>query len=344
MMELKFDKNLLLLALAYTPTSGTSILDWSPFSGGDSLNTIIEKHNARCMQHYQDKLHWLSENIKMLGKGIDIVPHDMSTLSQLQEKVRDIDILLVDLDAFKEKSSKIEENINHLKARMLGKQKKYHLLQISKTSNASSQRTYFTPLSIVPSEPEIFSDQNTFESYLGIKFCGLYSTIANSAFEELKSHLPTGVDPNDTRAMLEYVDVPGIAANVRDIAILKNMSINETEKLTRRAVTQETYLTPIAEMFRTETESQIVLDPIREPVDKITIEQEPELQRVNLLKVSLARPWSELTTEQRKVSSNIGLRGESFAAVHLDQPTILRQVDSLNDVVKTFKFSAMLPR
>lgn len=341
-MQLKFDRFLYLLALAYTP--GTSILDWSPFSGGDTLNTIIEKHNARCMQHYQDKLHWLPENIKMLGEGIDIVPHDMSTLSQLQGKVTDIDILLVDLDAFKEKSTKIKENITHLKARLLGKQKKYHLLQISKTSNASSQRTNFTPLSIVPSVPEILSDQKTFESYLGTKFCGLYSTSVSSAFDELKSHPPTGIDPKDTRAMLEDIDVPGIAANVRDTAILKNMSVNETAELARRAATQETYLTNIAEMFRTETESQIVLDPIREPVDKITIEQEPHLQQVNLLKVSLARPWRELTTEQRNDSSNIGLRGESFTAVHLDQPTIQKQVDSLKDVVKTTKFSATLSR
>lgn len=344
MMALKFDKYLHLLALAYTPTPGTSILDWCPFSGGDKMNTIIEKHNARCMQHYQDKLDWLPEDIKALGEGINIVQHDLSTLSQLQEKVTDIDILLVDLDAFKEKTTKIEENINHLKVRMSRKPKKYHFLQISKTSNASSQRTYFTPLSIVPSMPEILSDQKTFESYLGIKFCGLYCTSVNSAFDELKSHPPTGVDPNDTRAMLEYVDVPGIAANVRDTAILKNMSVTETEKLARRAATQETYLTPIAERFRTETESQIVLDPIREPVDKITIEQEPHLQQVNLLKVSLARPWRELTTEQRNVSSNMGLRGESFAAIHLDQPTIKIQVDSLKDVVKTTKFSAMLPR
>lgn len=340
-MELKFDKYLHLLALAYTP--GTSILDWCPFSGGDTLNTIIENHNARCMQHYQDKLHWLPENIKMLGEGINIVLHDLSTLSQLQGKVTDIDILLVDIDAIKEKTTKIRETIYRLKARMLGKQKKYHLLQISKMSNASSQRTYFEPLSIVPSVPEILSNQKAFESYLS-RFCDSYCISVNSAFDELKSHPPAGVDLSATKVMMGYIDIPEIAANVRDTAILKNMSVNETAELARRAATQEIYLTPIVEMFRTETEYQIVLDPIREPVDKIMVEQEPHLQPVNLLKLSLARPWRELTTEQRNASSNLGLRGETFAAVHLDQPTIQKQVDSLKDVVKTTKFSAMLPR
>ncbi|MEW6162171.1 MAG: hypothetical protein AB1606_02460 [Nitrospirota bacterium] len=329
---MKLKRYIRLLALVYTPATGKSILDWTPFEGGDTLDKIITNHNVRCIEGYQ-RLRWLPEFIEDLVEGIDIVPHDLSTVDKLRIwDFASIRIIMVDLNAIWEQT-KIEQ----IKVRMSKHDQYYFLAQVSRSPSIMSRITDFQPLPVKPSTPEIIVDQTTFEEWLS-RFCEGYCTTITSMPP------PTG----DLSTIQAYIKaLPEVAAKVRDAAIIRDLSEEEIVTLAHQAAMQEFTLARIAGQVRTRTKRRVVLDAIRMPIDRIAIEsflqQTPTLQRVKLVEVSLERPMSELTTEQRNIVVGLNIKRKTDAAVHLDQPSILDRVSSLRGVVKVTKFTAMLP-
>ncbi len=324
---MKLKRYIRLLALAYTPATGMSILDWTPFEGGDTLDKIVTNHNVRCIEGYQ-RLGWLPEFIEDLVEGIDIMPHDLSTVDKLRIlDFASIRIIMVDLDAIWEQT-KIEQ----IKVRMSKHDQYYFLAQVSQSPSIMSRITDFQPLPVKPSTPEIVVDQTTFEEWLS-RFCeGYYTAITSTP-------PPTG----DLSTIQAYTKaLPEVAAKVRDAAIIRDLSGEEIVTLAHQAAMQEFTLARIAGQVRTRTTRLVVLDAIREPVVKMPIEA-TTLQRVDLMGVYLTRPISELTTEQHNILRALGIKRKTDAVVHLDQPTIWDKLSGLKDVVKITKFSAELP-
>jgi ribosomal protein L30/L7E len=326
-----------LLPLAHKPADKTSILDWRPFVSGDTLDEIVDNHNTKCIQSYEE-FGWLPERIEMLVPGIDVVPHDLSTIDQLRiADYANIRILLVDLDAIQDTTK-----FDQIKERICDYKETFFVGQVSRKGDKRSLTAYFCGQFGHPSDPEILQDQKTLEKWLH-NFCIYYHTAiihASKAMAKLAGNE-------------EYIEVlTGIAAKVRDASIIRGLSEKETVALARRAAIQECALAGIGERIRNraqirrKTKFPIILDGIREPVIKMPTEPFSEAQdseAAELVELHLDWPWKDLTNEQRNIFVDLGIRKKASVAVHFDKPALWKRVNKLKDAVKITKFSADLP-
>ena len=68
------------------------------------------------------------------------------------------------------------------------------------------------------------------------------------------------------------------------------------------------------------------------------------MDAVDLAEVNAARPLVDLTEERQRIMADLGIREETSAAVHVDEPEVRGRVDGLGDAVETARFSGELPR
>lgn len=337
---LKFKNYARLLALANSPGTGHSILDWRPFVQGRKLGKIIDDFNAECMRNLQ-ALKWLDEYIEMLGEGIDVVLHDLASLNELRIKdFEKIKVLLVDLDAVE---GKMGDEIEKLKVFMASHQKYYHLPQVSRKPGAMSLVSRFKPLAIVPSTPEILTTEDQFAGFLQ-KLSTYYVTAVSNICEPT---LPPIGEAGAARSSKSYIArIARTAADVRDSGINKNLSVGGVKALAQRAWSQERALFQVEDWLWKTERSRISLDAIRTPTYRISakpmIEKE-SLESVNLVKVNVNRPFRLLTDKQRGELKRLGIKEKTHASVHWDLPNVWTQVGNLKDIVKATRFSAELP-
>lgn len=333
MMEFERFIELLVVAYppkAYPPKTGLTIRDWIPFDGGDSLEMILTNYNKRCFETYQ-KFDWFDDRIKKCVTGIDIAPCDLFTVPNLRDSdFADIGIILIDLDAVKGQTKLLSD----IKERMES-YKPYHLPQVTQ-GGEKSLRPAFKRKNVIPSIPEIISNQAAFENWLLI-----YCTFVSSAHEYMHEYMPHHNTLGEAKAVAKA------AENVRDIAMKNNLSKEKIKPLAYWAAKLELAIAPVEEQIRTRTNCSVVLNAIREPVFDIPSKlylQTPSLQRVNLVELHLTRPMRELTTEQRNIAVDLGIPGETFAVVHFgDKPHFGDRVKSLKGVAETTEYPVDLP-
>ena len=340
---MEFKKRIKLLALAHTPKTGNSIRDWRPFEE-DTLDTIIRNYNKRCLERYQEK-ECLQEYIGNCMEVIRIVDVDLSTVrSKLESKhFDDIHIILIDIDAIGE----IEERktvLDFIKVCLSNRHRTF-LPQVSRTPSAMSYDvTYFKPKLVKIPMPDIMGDQATFEGWLNEEICERFQI----CYTVFTAPPPDEIRNNPADLLVYQKNLPWVADKVRDAAIIKDLSEEETVALAHQASMQEVALTRIVEQVHTRTNRDVVLDAIREPVVDMPIElgfQSPALRQVNLVELHVTQPMYMMTIEQRNIMRGFGIKEEvePFAVVVPDQPTVRDSVEKLKGVAKTTKFSAELP-
>jgi hypothetical protein len=140
--------------------------------------------------------------------------------------------------------------------------------------------------------------------------------------------------------------IPSIAAELRDTAVRRNFSIEETKDLADKAAMQEYRLLETAEIARTIYDDEVNIDAIREPFMNIPVGsygQGPVFQSKDLLKLRMVGSMNELTQEQRDAIAGLGMSEENSASILIDQPSTRSQIDALANVLKATEFSAELP-
>ena len=161
---MEFEKYIELIALTRAIGNGKSIHKWCPFAKGDTLDTIIESHNDRCIQSYQKLWKDDSIYIKTYGEGIRVEPHDISTLENITnlDYFKDIRIILIDLDTIEETE--------------LAQIKTYFSTEVFVVRVSRTRSTSLIDLGppFYPSDPEVMVDQETLENWLIHRFCEAY--------------------------------------------------------------------------------------------------------------------------------------------------------------------------
>lgn len=329
-----------LLALAFTPASGRSILDWNPFNQR-TLGEIIDDHNRKCLSEFVRR-GWIEEDIEAMAQTIDIVLKDLTNVRELRGlDYKAIGILVVDLSA----SERIKTELEIIKYRMTFERHPFHLPQISQVAEAVSTADSFRPLPFLSTDPEIMRTEPEFEAFLG-KLCYFYRTAVDTLISTSPS--PPHTTPDDP-ALKEYIDrIPDLAANVRDAAIARNLTKNETVTLAQRASAQELVLHRLAEHIRSGERHKIRLAGVREkvfdiPVEPLTMSNVP-LEEVNLVRLDLEYPLRSLRVTQRAEIGSLGLRRKGHTGIFFDEPSLWERVERLGAAVKATRFSAQLPR
>jgi hypothetical protein len=337
-MNIKTKSSMRLLALAFTPASGRSILDWNPFNQR-TLGQIIDDHNQKCLTEYVRR-GWVEEDIEAMVQTIDVVLKDLTNVRELRGlDYGAIGILVVDLTA----TERIETELNIIKYRMAFQRHPFHLPQISQVAEAVSTADSFRPLPFLSTDPEIMRTEPEFEAFLG-KLCYLYRTAVNT----LRSASPPPDTTPDDPAFQEYIErIPNLAANVRDAAIARDLTKDETVILAQRASVQELVLNRLAEQIRSGERRKIRLAGVREKVFDIPVEPEIShvpLEDVNLVRLDLEHPMRSLRTAQRGEIGSLGLRRKGHTGIFFDEPSLWQRVERLGGAVKATRFSAQLPR
>lgn len=345
---MEFKKYIKLLALTRAIGNGKSIHEWCPFAKGDTLDTIIESHNDRCIQSYWEQWKDLIQ-INTYGKGINVEQYDLSTLNNISDRkyFDNISIILIDLDAIG------KEELEQIKKYFYGTA---FVVQVSRTR---STRLIDMGPPFYNASTEVMVDQETLENWLIRKFCEAYREIIEEGINYIAPKTPSLRSKDDLKdddlatieATIEayHEALPGVAAKVRDAAIIRGLSEEETVTLAHQAVMQEFALNRIEVQVRSQTNfNRVLLDAIREPVVDMPIElgfQSPALRQVNLVWLHVTQPMYEMTTEQRNIVRGFGIKEEvePFAVVVPDQPNVWDSVERLKGVAKTTKFSAELP-
>ncbi|MGP1385787.1 MAG: hypothetical protein ACTS2F_19670 [Thainema sp.] len=285
-----------LLALAYPPPDGRSILNWVPFQGGDQLYEIIETYNKKCLAHYLN-MGWIPESIEEQGDWIIVVPHDLSDIDTVRrEDFAKIYFLLIGLDHVEGQESAFER----VKARMIPHRHKYYISQASTKEQSTSCLSKFLSVPFSPSNPAIISHQKDFENWLE-NLHGIYAYalgVANFSqslpktqisFKDIKAVgvLPSTVDfeggerfdfDNNIILREEYFKaIPKISLKIRDSIIesdlpIEEMSIEEMsgtiKDLAYREVSKELSSIQISESIRTLDRPNVNTEKIFEPSEE----------------------------------------------------------------------------
>lgn len=328
-----------LLALAEPPKSGRTILDWKPFNR-KTLGRFVDDHNQKCIEEYV-RLGWLPEYIETIAERIDVVLNDLSNVNELRsDEYATIGILVINLEVI----DKINAQLAQIKLRMATHQHEYHLPQISQRRGAVSTADSFLGLPIISPRPAIFYLEEEFEGFLE-KLCYVYRTTIDAI---PLSPPPLSGGPGDRRAVQEYVDrIPKLASSVRDAAIARDLTDEETIVLAQRAAEQELALSRLAERVRSGERRKVRVGTLREMIFDIPVGPvvtENPLEEFQLVRLDVAHPMRILKATQREALGGLGLNRKGHTGVFFDEPELWERVERLGAAVKATRISATLPR
>lgn len=287
-----------LLALAYVPPDGRSILNWIPFQEGDQLYKIVESYNEKCLACYRNR-GWLDESIEELGEWIIVVPHDLSDIDKVRrEDFANIYFLLIDLDHIEGQDLLFER----VKARMIPNRHKYYISQSSTKEQSTSCLSKFLSVPFSPSNPVIISRQKDFENWLE-NVHGLYVDVIEalsfsttlpmtkaffraspSSIESTKARvLPSIVgfeggesfdfDRNKVLRGKYFEAIPKLASKIRDSIIDSDLSTEEmletVRNLAYREASKELSSIQISELIRTPERPNVNTEKIFKPLGEV---------------------------------------------------------------------------
>lgn len=335
---IKIKNAMRLLPVTLAAGAGQSILQWRPFEGGRTLDELVEGHNKRCMDSLRSR--WMRDYISSLAELVEVVKFDLSRVDQLSiEEFKGIRILLVDLDAVRGREQQlatIRVKMNHYSDRYT-----FYLVQIARVAGARSVLGEFDLLPVyLPRGEEILTDEKQLREFLG-SFCNyLY-------IRDVPEPPSPDEDPLADKIRQSYVDrLPTIAADMRDTAMARGLSVEEAQIMARAQATEELLLARVEEQARPDPEYRVVVDSLREPITDDHLDvyaHSPTLRSFDLLELNATRPLDELTDEQRGIMGGLGIEGDDVAAVHFDKSSVHEAMDALGDAIEFSEFSAQLP-
>ena len=333
----EFKQVMRLLPLALAPGPGKTILDWRPFADGDTLDSIIEAHNDKCIEAY--KTTWMHDYIERLVQIIVVVKSDLSTVERLDvEGFKDVRVLLADLDSMEGRDRLLDEI--KTKITIYSTLYTFYLGQVGKVKGAKSLRERFSPLPFVRKGTEVFSDEKELKRFLA-ELCD-YPYV-----EDAPEPPPPDGDPLIERANAAYVErLPKVADKFRDAAMGEMLSTEEAKTLARAEATQELFLARVAEQARPEPDYAVAVSSVRKAITGNLLElysQEPEIQPVELVEINPTRSLGDLTPEQRGLMGELGIWNDASAAVHFNQSSVRQAVSALGDAIEATTFCRNCP-
>jgi hypothetical protein len=322
-----------LLALAYVPPDGRSILNWVPFQEGDQLYKIVEAYNEKCLACYRNR-GWLDESIEELGEWIIVVPHDLSDIDEVRrEDFAKIYFLLIDLDHIEGQDLLFER----VKARMIPNRHKYYISQASTKEQSTSCLLKFLSVPFSPSNPVIISRQKDFDHWLenvhgvyvdAIEALSFSTTLPmtevifrQSTRESNKARvLPSIVgfggeksfdfDENKVLRGKYFEAIPKLASKIRDSIIDSDLSTEEMSETVRnlayREASKKLSSIQICESIKTLERPNVNAEKIFEPLEEMraALIQVPS-NVVDESKITLTPEWQSVDLVEVYLSDRV---------------------------------------
>jgi hypothetical protein len=341
-MRKKYDPIEEVLALAVTPPGCRSVLDWCPFSGGDSLGDLIIAFNHRCQRRFELKVPGL---LHQTGRGVppilNVIPTDLAHIGELAyERLGRLKVIVLDLDAI----SNHEEELAWFREELAQSTHLFYLVQVSNEPEPVSFAEYFQDVAhILPTHPEIFQRQGEFEAFL--------DTICAYHLDAWR-----GINQNPLAFMAEPeeiadevferpVSLTELAIAVRDAAMERELPEEQVVNLAQAAALQESVLGRIGQQLRPYPSHPMLFDAVRRPLAEIPAVwpfEVDDLYPASLLAVRFIPQRQVISEEQRLLLDELGFVDSSKPAtgVYFDEPGMCEQLDRLSGVVTVVPFTA----
>jgi len=239
-MTAKFKNYMPLFAMASPPEASRTILEWVPFSRGLNIGDLIEKHNRSCYAYFRE-IGWDDEQIADYVFGITVVQDSLTNLHDFPRKtLEQIDIMIMDLGPV----SKVQDKLPRF-ANKIPRGRPFHISQVTNSHSASSILSYFDALLRIPSRPPILYRQSELESYLE-SFYVMHAKAVKLIQNQLSP--PPGSGPLDYLYDIHFDSVQkplgrerilNLASDLRDAALLRNISEKQMGDMARFSVSQE---------------------------------------------------------------------------------------------------------
>lgn len=179
-----------MLVLSNKPAGCRSIREWCPpFEEKETIAEIEVEYNQKCFELCQ-KEDWDDERIREDIAGINVLQYDLSMVHDLEKKrFKNITFILIDLDITKkEEIDEIKKFITNRMNYFRFDNKRYYLIHVSSKTDKASYKDLFESAPVVPSNPSIIKDKNTFIKYL-CGFCKLNQLIKNAIWDVMKDYV-----------------------------------------------------------------------------------------------------------------------------------------------------------
>lgn len=367
-MAMVFDFVLAEDVIVYTSQmqeSAGGVSEWRPFSGGDQLSTLIANYNDRCKQMFRQILTGLiEEQVMAVIHFLNIFPlHPQATLPD-QEKLWQTKIIVVDLAT----AQKAPDLLASLVERIADHPHVIHLIQIAEDKTAPPQTVLFHSLRYPAlSEPPVFYTQRQLESFFE-QFLHAYlkawEGAAQNPFDK-SHHIIGNGDPyirpyrrrflqsqSETGKAIRFMyrdyhtQLPDLIADVRDVALVRHLSPDQTVNLGRAAAIQEFTLIHIINQLDPSTKHWVSVDPIRQSLFEIPVDAPlklDQIQKTDLLELSRVVTSQKPALMAEDVLQKLGFVEKVSKVVCVAHPDIREQLESLEGLVRSRLFSAELP-
>jgi len=346
-MAAKIKNYMRLLALASPPKPSSTILEWVPFPPGLSIGDLIENHNQNCYKHYRDN-NWTDEDIENLACGITVVQDNLTNISELRRKtLEEIDIVMMDLGSV----SKLSDELDKFSKKIAARKQPFHISQVANSPKDNSVLSYFKTLPIIPSQPPILRSQSNLESYLD-RFVDIYVKIVNvfqqSPPLDYSSRIPSAIFKDFMLTSPQRKDLPKLASELRDVALMKNLSEKQIGDLAQVAVAQEHLLTNLSGQIELKSGVQVgktAFNVVRKPIIQLHAQEYkvfPKIKNAKFLYLSKLDDASKLTYEEKKTLGDLGIKKDQTAVVQFDTTAIRSLMGKVGDKLKVTEFKGKI--
>lgn len=355
-----------LVVLSDEPRDTSTILNWRPYGSGNTLGEIVTAHNLRSQASFMQSVPGLAVDcIKSVLPILCTAALTTADLDSLKdERLERIKIILLDLDNVDSQADRLVK----FSRRFSDQQRILHLLLIGRTGSASSYVEAFKDSPYVHlAGARICRQQSQLEACLR----AFYQTFGRAWVGVVRNPFDTLCPDNVIsepyihprhrhfiyprcrqsravgRACQAYQTArPAIVADVRDVALAKSLSAEQTMTLGRSAAIQEFLLALVTERVRPGPGYPASVRDIRLSLFDMEVDTSFDLrnvQRTSLLQLHLAQSRRRPTQDQCDTLAELGFSQGVLAVVHSDSPEVRALAERLEDLITIRAFDADLP-
>jgi hypothetical protein len=339
--------------------------EWRPFSKGDQISALIADYNGRCKQTFRQALTGLNEGqVEKVIYFLNILPlHPQAALPE-KDQLWQTKIIVVDLAT----AQKAPELLADLVKRIADRPHVVHLVQIAEDKAVLPQTDLFRSLRYpAMSEPPVFENQPQLEAYLRQllqTYLKAWEGATQNPFDKSR-YVKSDGDPyvrpfrrqfvlsqSETGKAIRFMyrdyhtQLPDLVADVRDVALMRRLSPDQTVNLGRAAAIQEFTLIHIINQLDPSTKHWVSVDPIRQSLFEIPIDAPLKLDRIQktgLLELSFVDDTQKLSPAVDEALRKLGFVGKVTRVVHFDRPEVCEQLEPLEGLLHIRPFNAEIP-
>ena len=246
----------------------------------------------------------------------------------------------------------IPDEVSKFAKKIAPRKRPFHISQVANSPEASSALEHFATLPAIPSQPPILQSQPELESYLE----RFYVSYGDAVTHIRQAPLPGGGSLGDRGDSLRGESggllrtsswrkhFPKLASELRDAALMRNLTEKQTKDLARLMVGQEYGFANLSKEIELKSGTRVGMtgfNPVRKTIFDFYAEPYAKFRQfktTRFLCLSLAVDPDKLTHLEKTTLAALGIKKRQTAVVQFDKTTTRSLLDKIAGQVKVTEF------